>query len=64
MGAEDGFPFFTFTASNEVIGMLQVDFGIHGGLSRAVEEVGDAQKQISVFLGNFVECSKVGAETE
>ena len=44
--------------------MLQVNFGIHGGLSRAVKEVGDAQEWISVLLGNFVECLKVGAETE
>ena len=44
--------------------MLQVDFGIHGGLSWAVEEVGDARKRISVFLGDFVERSKVGAEME
>ena len=44
--------------------MLQVDFGIHSGLSWAVEEVRDAWKQISVFLGDLVEHSKVGAETE
>ena len=34
------------------------------GLPWAVEEVGDAWKRISVFLGDFVERSKVGAETE
>ena len=44
--------------------VLQVDFGIHGGLSWAVEEVGDAQKWISVFLGDLVERLKVGAEME
>ena len=44
--------------------MLQVDFGIHGGLSWAVEEVGDTQKRILVFLGDLVEHSKVGAEME
>ena len=44
--------------------MLQVDFGIHGGLSWAVEEVGDVRKWILVFPGDLVECSKVGAETE
>ena len=64
VGAECGFPFVTFTDLNEVVGMLQVNFSIHGGFLQAVEKIGDAQKQISVFLGNFVECSKVGAETE
>ena len=44
--------------------MLQVNFGIHGGLSWAVKEVGDARKQILVFLGDLVEHLKVGAETE
>ena len=28
-GAEGGFPFVTFTDSNEVVGVLQVNFGIH-----------------------------------
>ena len=58
------FPFVTFMDSNEVVGVLQVDFGIHGGLLWAVEEVGDARERISVFLGDFVERSKVSAETE
>ena len=44
--------------------MLQVDFGIHRGLSWAVEEVGDTKKRISVYLGDLVEHLKVSAETE
>ena len=63
-GAEGGVPFITFTDSNKVVDVLQVDFGIHRGLSWAVEEVGDTQKQISVFFGDLVECLKVGAEME
>ena len=47
-----------------MVGMLQVDFGIHGGLSCAVEEVGDMQKQILVFLSDFIECLKVSSEME
>ena len=47
--------FITFTDSNKVVGMLQVDFGIHRGLSWAVKEVGDAWKWISVFLVDLVE---------
>ena len=64
MGAEGGFPFFTFMDLNEVVGMLQVNFGIHRGLLWAVKEVGDAQEQISVILSDFVEHSKVGTEME
>ena len=64
MGAEGGFPFITFMDSNEVVGVLQVYFGIHRGLSWAIEAVGIMQKQISVFFGDLVEYSKVGAETE
>ena len=63
-GAEGGFPFITFTDSNEGVGMLQVNFSIHGGLLWAVKEVGDEWEQISVFLSDFVERSKVGAEME
>ena len=54
-GSKGGFPFVTFADLNEVVGMLQVDFGIHGGLSWAVEEVGDVWKWISVFLGDFID---------
>ena len=54
-GVEGGFPFVTFTDSNKVVGMLQVNFGIHRGLSQAVEEVGDMWKWILVFLGDFIE---------
>ena len=64
MGAEGGFPFVTFTDSNKVVGMLQANFGIHGGLLWAVEEVRDMQKQILVFLCEFIEALKVSAETE
>ena len=61
---EGGFPFITFMDLNEVVGMLQVDFGIHGGLLWAVEEVGDTWKRILVFLGDLVEHSKVSAKME
>ena len=61
---EGSFPFVTFTDLNEVVGMLQVNFGIHRGLSQVIEEVRDAQKQILIFLSDFIECSKFGAEME
>ena len=61
---EHGFPSITFTDSNEVIGVLQVNFGIHGGLLWAAKEVRDAWKWILVFLGDFIEHLKVGAEME
>ena len=64
MGAKGSFPFITFMDSNKVVGMLQVDFGIHRGLSRAIKEVRDAWKQILVFLGDFIKCLKVSAEME
>ena len=42
---EGSFPFITFKDLNEVVGVLQVNFSIHGGLLWAVEEeVGDVQK--------------------
>ena len=40
-GAKGGFPFITFMDLNKVVGMLQVNFGIHGGLSLAVKEIRD-----------------------
>ena len=54
----------TFTDLDEVVGMLQVNFGIHRGLSWAVKEVGDVQKQILAFLCDFVQASKVSTERE
>ena len=62
MGVKGGFPFITFTDSNEVVGVLQVDFSIHGGFLQAVEEVRDMWKWVLVFLCDFVEASKVGTE--
>ena len=47
-----------------MVGMLQVNFGIHGGLLWAVKDVGDVQKQTLVFLGDFIEHSKVSTEME
>ena len=64
MGVKGSFPFITFTDSNKVVGMLQVNFGIHRGLSWAVKEVRDAWKQILVFFGDFVEASELSTETE
>ena len=44
--------------------MLQVNFGIYGGILQAVEEVRDVREQISVFLCDFIEASKLSAEME
>ena len=60
---EGSFSFITFTDLNEVVGVLQVNLGIHGGLLQAVE-VRDTQKWVSVFLSDLIEVSKVGTEME
>ena len=61
VGMKGSFPFITFTDLNEVVGMLQVNFGMHGGLSWAVEEVRDT---LLVFLSDFIEPLKAGTEME
>ena len=63
VGVKGSFPFVTFIDSNKVVGVLQVDFGIHGCLLWAVEEIRDVQKQILVFVGDFIEHLKVSTET-
>ena len=63
-GMEGSFSFITFMDLNKVVGVLQIVFGIHGGLLWAIKEVRDTQKQISVFLCDFAKASKVGTETE
>ena len=47
-----------------MVGVLQVNFGIHRGLLQTVKEVGNMWKQISVFLSDFIERVKVGTEME
>jgi hypothetical protein len=49
---------------NKVIGVTKVDFGVGVGFPRGVEEVGDEEKGISVFLGDLVEPAVVHAQSE
>jgi hypothetical protein len=47
-----------------VIGVTKVDFGVGAGFPQGVEEVGDEEKGISVFLGDLVEPVVVHAQSE
>ena len=58
MSLESAFPSVTFTDSNEVVGMLQVNFGIHRGPSWTIKEVRDMWKRVSVFLCDLIGASK------
>jgi hypothetical protein len=64
VGLEGGLPFVAFVDSDQMIGMVEINFGIDLCLLGTLEEVGNAGKRVVVFLGEFVETAEVNAETE
>lgn len=44
--------------------MSEVDLGVDTGLPRAIEEIGDTWKWITVLLRDFVETTEIHAEPE
>ena len=49
-GTEGSLPFVPFMDPDKVVCMPEIDLREESGLTRAIQEVGDARKWISVFL--------------
>src|SRR5436190_22704849 len=54
-GLESSFPFITFCYSDQVIGMMKIDFCIYLCFSWRIEQVTDEGKRISVLFGVLVQ---------
>jgi hypothetical protein len=57
-------PFVTFSDTDWMIGMSEVNLGIHLRFAPTFEEVRSAGKGIAVFLRDFIESSEVDAQSE
>ena len=62
MSSEGGFPFITGSNVDEVVGTTEVNLGVDGGGAEVIKEVGNEQKQISVFLGDGITLSSQSTE--
>ena len=61
-GSEGSFPFVTFMDLNEMVGMLEINFGEYPSLLRTIKEVSHSGEQVTILLCNLVEPSEVDAE--
>ena len=61
---EGSFSFVTFMDSNEVVGMLEINFGEYPSLSRTVKEVSHSGEQVAILLCNLLEPSEVDAKSK
>ena len=62
--SEGGFPFITGSDADEVVGTMEVDLGRDGGGAEAIEEVGNEQKRILVFLGDGIKTTPIDTKME
>ena len=61
---ESCLPFVTLLDSDQMVGMLEVDFQIDFGLVQAVKEVGNARQRAAVLLHDFIQTAEVDAKPE
>ena len=64
VGAEGSFPFIPWRDVDQMVCMMEVDFGIYGHATGGIQEVGDEQKGITIFFGELIEATEVHTETE
>jgi len=63
-GLECDFPFITFTDSDKMVGMLEVNVGEQSCFTWTVQEIGDLGEWVAVFLGDFIEATEINAKME
>ena len=64
MGTEGSLPFVPFMDPDKVVCVLEIDLREESGLTRAIREVGDARKWVSVFLCDLIEALEVDAKSQ
>ena len=58
-GMEGSHPFVPFMDPDKVVCMPEIDLCRKSGLTRAIQEVGDAREWVSVFLRDSIEAPEV-----
>ena len=61
-GTECGFPFLSLCDSDEVVGLLQIEFGVLLSTINAVHDFIDTQQRVAVFDSDIIEFSVVDAK--
>ena len=64
MGTEGGLPFIPFVDPDKVVCVPEIDLCKGPGLTRAIQEVGDAWEWVSVFLCDSIEALEVDAKSQ
>ena len=63
-GTEGSLPFVPFVDPDKVVCMLEIDLCKELGLTRAIQEVGDAWESVSVFLRDSIKAPEVDTELQ
>ena len=63
-GMEGSLPFVPFMDLDKMVCMPEINLGKESGLSRAIQEVGDAWEWVSIFLCDSIEAPKVDTESQ
>ena len=63
-GTEGCLPFVPFRDPDKVVCMPEIDLREKLGLTRAIQEVGDAREWITVFLRDLIEALEVDAKSQ
>ena len=63
-GMEGSLPFVPFMDLDKVVCMPEIDLREESGLTRAIQEVGDAREWITVFLHDSIEALEVNAKSQ
>ena len=62
--AESGFPFVSFSNTNEVVSMSEVEGCVDSSFSSSLEKVGNQRKRIAVLFRDLVETSVIDTKTK
>ena len=63
-GTEGSLPFVPFMDPDKMVCMPEIDLREESGLTRAIQEVGDVRKWVTVFLRDSIEAPEVDAKSQ
>ena len=63
-GMEGSLPFVSFMDPDKVVCVPEINLREESGLARAIQEVGDARKWVTVFLRDSIEAPEVDAKSQ
>ena len=63
-GVDSSFPFITFSNSDQMVGMSEINFSVNLGLTWCIEKVSSQWKRVSILVGDFVKSSIVNTKSE